>query len=105
MLAVGDFGGGSDDGVGEGAVEQAQVLVDLRASRLEQTHRADLSALEWATGDREVLDRTLSLCTPEGVDRNAYLSHGVVLDAVLLFVCLRHEPYFASRWVGWGFEA
>ncbi len=34
-------------------------------------------------GDREVLDRALSLRTPLGVERDADVAHAVVLEAVL----------------------
>ncbi|CAB4910674.1 unannotated protein [freshwater metagenome] len=100
MLALGDLVGGGDDRIGQCAVEQTEILVDLRACCLEQAHRADLGALERAARDGEVLHRTLRLGAPERVDGDANLSHGVVFDPELLFVCLRHEPYFASRGFG-----
>ena len=50
-------------------VEQAEVLVDLRAGALEQAERADLGALERRGRDREVLHGALGLRAPQCVDR------------------------------------
>ncbi len=64
-------------------VEQAEVLVHLRAGALEQAERADLGALERPERDREVLHRALGLRAPQRVDGHPHFTHGVVLDAVL----------------------
>src|SRR6202035_346274 len=45
VLAVGDFGGGGDDRVGLVGCQQPEVLVDLRASSLQQTQGTNLGAL------------------------------------------------------------
>ena len=64
-------------------VEQAEVLVHLRAGALEQAERADLGALQRAARDREVLHRPLGLRAPQRVTGHPDFAHGVVLDAVL----------------------
>ena len=67
VLAVGDLGGRGDDRVGLLGVEQAEVLVHLRAGALQQAERADLGALQRPERDREVLHRPLGLRAPQRV--------------------------------------
>ena len=83
MLAVGDFRGGGDDRVGLVRRQHPEVLVHLRARAFQQAQRADLSALQAAAGDREVLHRALSLGPPQRFCGHPDLAHGVVFDAVL----------------------
>ena len=103
VLAVGDLGRGGHDGVGLLRVEQPEVLVDLRARGLEQTHRTDLRPFEGTSRDGEVLDGALGLGTPECIHGNADLAHGVVLDAEL--VGISHEPLPRRLRVGCGTAA
>ncbi len=99
VLAFGDLVRGGDDCVGLVRVEESEVLVDLRTRCFQQAHCADLGALERAPADREVLDCTLGLCSPQCVDGHPNFAHGVVFDSELLIVALRHGstlPLFES---------
>ena len=85
MLAVGDLLCGGDNRIGLLGVQLAQVLVYLRACRLEQAEGADLLVFQAAARNGEVLNCTLGLCAPQCINRHLHFAHRVVLNAVLLF--------------------
>jgi hypothetical protein len=102
VLAFGDLARRRDDGVRLLGVEEAEVLVDLRAGCLQQTHCTYLGALETSTADREVLDGALSLRAPQGIHGHPHLAHGVVFDPVLLLVALGHASNMPLPSASWG---
>ena len=73
------------DGLGHGGLHQAQFLVGGRGCTLDQPQRTHKRTREAQVADREVVDRTLRLCTVEGVHRHPDFAHAVALDAMCLF--------------------
>ena len=71
------------DRAGDLGVEHAEVGVDAGGRALDGGEGADQLPLDGGAGDREVLDGALRLGPPLGPRRDAHLSHGVVLDAVV----------------------
>src|SRR5699024_5506876 len=87
VLTGDDRVGGVLDGRGASLVEDAELEVGLRSSLLHLRQGGDMCRLESFSGDREVLDRPLSLCIVEGVVGALVLSHGGVFDAILFAHC------------------
>ena len=71
--------------LGDVLVEDPELGVDLRGGHgLDPGQCLDVGALQALAGDGEVLHGTLRLGPPLGVGGDPYLTHGVVLDPVLL---------------------
>ena len=86
MLALGDFGGGSNDGIGLFRIQLAGILIYLSAGCLEQAKGANLRIFQATAGDGEVVHCALGLCTPQGICRNLNFAHGVMFNAVFSHV-------------------
>ncbi len=84
------------------AGSRLEVLVHLRAGRLQQGHGPDLVAVQAAERDREVLHGPLGLRPPQGVGRHPDLAHGVVLDPVLAVVRKHREGSWYEPFSGKG---
>lgn len=93
MTALDDLPGGSDDRLGDCAVEQTQPMVHLRRGLLDHRHRMDETRRQPESADRKVVDRTLGLGAIQGVGRYRNLAHAVVFDAML---CRHGSSYRAA---------
>ena len=81
MRAAGHRGGGFHDGVGTGAVEQAEVPVDHRGRGLDQRQGAHEGVRHRPAGDAEIVAGALGLRTPQGAGGDLQRAHAVVLEA------------------------
>ena len=65
------------------ASDDAEVGVGAGGRGLDPGERVDQRRRQRLTADREVVDRALGLCSPEGVGRHLDVAHGVVLGTGL----------------------
>jgi hypothetical protein len=72
--------------------DHAELGVHGGGRGLDRRQGLEVSRLERRARDREVLDRALGLCTPEGLGRDADLAHRVVLDPELLVAVHGIDP-------------
>ena len=99
MLALGDFGGGSNDGIGLIRIQLAGILIYLSAGCLKQAKGANLCIFQATAGNREVVHCALGLCTPQGICRNLNFAHGVMFNAVF-----SHVKITSVNWVVCAFQ-
>src|SRR6185295_15809684 len=81
-LAVHDLACGGADPLGALRVEQAELLVRLRARTLDEPERPDEPTAEADAGDREVVDRPLGLGAVVDALRYLDLAQRVLLDPI-----------------------
>ena len=86
-----------NDGLGNGAIDDVELLVCYCRRPLHFGKRDDVAGLEPLSGDGKVLDCALGLCPVQRLPGNFDLTHRVVFDAELV---AHHCLSLGRRW--WG---